>query len=593
MNDFNHTKTPDSENLTDLEQTSASEKRCDTENQAINKHAYANPENHPAYAPALANTSLRRHFPFMRKLCLCYGVCYLLFAYRNLNGIGSGIFSAISAAFLLIIAIHLKNKPDEPKTFSIHISWDCLIYFLGAVLISIANCFTDSSFFLFFNHVGSFLLFSIACIKLFYDDRKWDFGKYTGILFCYWIQVLEALPVPFHDWSSYRKEDNKKMSPTLRYTLIGIAFGLPILLVTTLLLASADQIFADFLNNIFAIDTILSNITEHFVESIVLVPWGFILYSLLLYIVMAALCKGGLKKEMTAPARYATPIAITIFTMIDVIYVIFAGIQFIFLFRGVTLSSYEYAEYARQGFFELLFVALINFFLVLFCNKHFGRNTVLKIVMTITCLCTFVMTASSAYRMILYIQAYHLTFLRVFVLWFLLLLSFFMAGSILSIYKENWNSFRYCLFVLTCFYTIFSLSRTDNIIAAYNTAQFEKDMDAYISGRQNQLPNLDNYLPSGYVYSKAYVPALADLAKKYDGIMGKDNQELLDGYISIENFFYEENFFEEDSTRELETSARLYDSDLSVSVFTWKHFNFIENTCYQKCKEYDAGKFSR
>ena len=80
------------------------------------KHAYANPENHPAYAPALANTSLRRHFPFMRKLCLCYGVCYLLFAYRNLNGIGSGIFSAISAAFLLIIAIHLKNIPYGPRT---------------------------------------------------------------------------------------------------------------------------------------------------------------------------------------------------------------------------------------------------------------------------------------------------------------------------------------------------------------------------------------------------------------------------------------------------------------------------------------------
>ncbi len=531
-------------------------------------------------------TPLSIHFPFMWKLCLCYGVCYLLFAYRNLDGIGSGIFSAISAAFLLLIARRLKNQPEEAQTFSIHISWECIFFFLGAVLISIANCTTDSSFFLFFNHIGSFLLFSIACIKLFYDDRKWDFGKYTATLFSYWMQTLEALPLPFYDWSLYRRQENKKMSPTLRYTLIGGAAGLPILLVTTLLLASADRIFSDFLKNIFAIDIIFSNITEHFMQNIILLPCGFILYTLLLYIAIAALCRGGLKKEMAVPARYATPIAITIFTMIDVIYVIFTGIQFIFLFGGVSLSAYEYAEYARQGFFELLFVALINFFLVLFCNKHFVRNTALKTVMTITCLCTFVMTASSAYRMILYIQVYHLTFLRVFVLWFLLLLSFFMAGSILSIYKENWNSFRYCLFVLTVFYAIFALSRTDNIIAEYNTAQFEKELHAFTDGERNELPALDTYLPDGYIYSKAYAPALADLAEKYDGALGEENAELLDDYFSIENFFYEEYSMDSDS---LEPSARLYDSGLSVSIFTWKHFNFTENTCYRMCKKYGTG----
>lgn len=552
-------------------------------NATTNIHTNEILNNRPADVQAPEPSSLSSHFSFLWKLCLCYGVCYLLLAYRNLDGIGSGIFSAISAAFLLIIAAHLKKQPEKSSSFTIHISWQCIFYFLAAVLISTANCLTDSTFFLFFNHVGSFLLFCISCIKLFYNDTAWDFGKYTSILFAFWFQILESIPIPFRDFTFYHKKRDKKISPTARYIIIGIAAGLPILLVTTLLLVSADQIFSNFIKNVFAVDTILTWVSEYFWQNMFLLPCGFILYTLLLYIVMATLCRGELMEEVKSPARFATPIAITIFSMIDVVYVIFTVIQFIFLFGGASLSADEYAEYARQGFFELLFVALINFFLVLFCNKHFARNAALKTVMTITCLCTFVMTASSAYRMILYIQAYHLTFLRVFVLWFLLLLSFFMAGSVLSIYKENWNSFRYCLFVLTCFYTIFSLSRTDNIIAAYNTAQFEKDMDGFISGQHGERPYLDNYLPDEYVHSMAYAPALANLGKKYGKTMGKNNYETLEYYFAVENFFYEDNF---EGKYSLKTSARLYDSSLPVSVFTWKHFNFIENSCYRECRNF-------
>lgn len=413
---------------------------------------------------------------------------------------------------------------------------------------------------------------------MFYNDRKWDFGKYTSILFSYWIQVLSVIPVPFRDFRYHHKKPGKRLSATTRYVLIGIAAGLPILLITTMLLASADQIFSDLLEQIFNFKSIEQWLIENLPQNLILLPCGFIIYTLLLYLVTGALCKGSLKEDVKETRIFGTPIAVTIFIMIDVVYVIFVGIQFLFLFSGRPLASYEYAEYAREGFFELLFVALINFFLVLFCNKHFKKNIALKTVMTITCLCTFVMIVSSAYRMRLYIHEYHLTFLRVFVLWFLLLLSFFMIGCTISIYKENWNSFHYCLFVLTCFYTVFSLSNVDSMIAKYNVAQFEADLNINCG----QTPYLDNYLPYDYEYSKAYASALSDLKASSEDKLGETNLHLIDRYFSMENLFYDYDFM---GNYVLTKNASLYDSDLSESIFAWKHFNFIENTCYRKCKE--------
>ncbi|MDE6625333.1 MAG: DUF4173 domain-containing protein [Lachnospiraceae bacterium] len=528
---------------------------------------------------------LRSQFPFMWKLCLCYGICYLLFAYRNPDGIGSGIFAAISAVFLILIAHRLKDLPSENKTFSIHITWECIFFLGAAVLISIANCLTDNGFFLFFNHVGSFLLFSISCIKLFYQDKQWDFGKYTAILIHFWIQLLEVIPVPFQDWSSCHKKTEKKQNPTIRYVIIGIVIGLPILFITTMLLASADSVFSDLLEKIFDFEAFFEwsdTIGQH----IILLPCGFVLYTLLLYLITAALCRGGLNTAMKTPKRFATPIAITIFGMVDVVYVVFSGIQFLYLFAGRDPGRCEYAQYARQGFFELLFVALINFFLVLYGNRRFTKNTALKTVMTITCLCTFVMTASSAYRMRMYIHAYHLTFLRVFVLWFLLLLSFFMAGSIISIYKDNWNSFRYCLFVLTLFYTVFALAGVDSRIARYNVSQMEKDLLYAVTTKDNHILYLGDYLPDGYTHSKAYAAALSNLKGEQEKNLGNSDIELINDYLSIDNLFYEYNDWGEYT---LDVSASLYDTDLKETIFTWKHFNFLENVCYKKCKAESGG----
>lgn len=58
-------------------------------------------------------------------------------------------------------------------------------------------------------------------------------------------------------------------------------------------------------------------------------------------------------------------------TVLNIIYAIFCFIQISYLFTKMTLpEGFTYAEYARQGFFELMIVTFINFAIILISNLN-------------------------------------------------------------------------------------------------------------------------------------------------------------------------------------------------------------------------------
>jgi len=66
-------------------------------------------------------------------------------------------------------------------------------------------------------------------------------------------------------------------------------------------------------------------------------------------------------------------------------------------------EGYTYSGYAREGFFQLLAVCILNLLLVLICLYLFRENIVLKLILTLISGCTYIMILSSALRMIMYI----------------------------------------------------------------------------------------------------------------------------------------------------------------------------------------------
>ena len=155
----------------------------------------------------------------------------------------------------------------------------------------------------------------------------------------------------------------------------------------------------------------------------------------------------------------------------------FAGIQIFGLFLGKLQlpKGYTYAQYAREGFFQLLAVSIINLILVLACMNLFRESKVLKVILTVMSLCTYIMIASSAVRMIMYINTYDLTFLRILVLWTLGLLALLFLGIMINIFKERFPLYRYSIVIVTVLYLVLSFSHPDYIIASVNTNKSNVD----------------------------------------------------------------------------------------------------------------------
>lgn len=92
----------------------------------------------------------------------------------------------------------------------------------------------------------------------------------------------------------------------------------------------------------------------------------------------------------------------------------------------------------------------------------------LKLILTVISGCTFIMILSSALRMIMYINRYNLTFLRIFVLWSLAVIFLLMAGVTIFIYMNKFSLFTYSCVIVTVFYICLSFSHPDYWIARYN-----------------------------------------------------------------------------------------------------------------------------
>ncbi len=174
--------------------------------------------------------------------------------------------------------------------------------------------------------------------------------------------------------------------------------------------------------------------------------------------------------------------------MLSIVYLMFSMIQILYLFIGNMQlpAGYTYSAYARQGFFQLLAVCILNLIIVLLCLSLFKDNMILKIILTVISGCTFIMILSSALRMFMYIEMYNLTFLRIFVLWALAVIFLLMTGVTVYIYFQRFPLFFYSVAVTTVFYIGFSFAHPDYWIASYNLGPshvYQQDGDMRYSYR--------------------------------------------------------------------------------------------------------------
>lgn len=157
-------------------------------------------------------------------------------------------------------------------------------------------------------------------------------------------------------------------------------------------------------------------------------------------------------------------------------------------FTGVLPKGYTYAQYAREGFFELCAVCAVNGAVYLFVDvftKQGKGEGVRRALLTVLCLASLVLAATAFSKMVLYIRTYGLTPNRVYSSWAMILL---VAAFLLALVGAYWKKLNLPRALVTLCLVMFGLlcvSNTDGLIASYNVRAYEQgrldavDMDMF------------------------------------------------------------------------------------------------------------------
>lgn len=422
----------------------------------------------PVVKPETEQTkNLKKHFNILAPACLIYACFYALCMYKNGSGITYPFFLGGSLWFYCFcmkkLGVSLKNGS--------------VFYMISVLLLGLSTFLTADSKIIFMNKTGIWVLTISFLLRQFYQVHNWTFGRYIGYVITAVFGSLGEIIRPFTDWAAFRKNRVKKGKDIGLYVVIGLCFSIPLFFIVFLLLVSADKVFFQMTEGIF------ENINFNDIFGVI---FTIVMMFFAAYWIMAYLCKRTFSEEAKVRKQTEAVLGIVVALPVTILYLVFSCIQIFCLFLGnVNLDGYTYAEYAREGFFQLLVVCIINLVLVLVGHAYFKENAVLKGILTVMSLCTYIMIASAAYRMILYIKNYYLTFLRIFVLWSLVVIFILLTGVIISIFKKQFPLFKYSMVVVTICYLGLSFSHPDYWIAKCNVANMGSsssdffDADAY------------------------------------------------------------------------------------------------------------------
>lgn len=401
-----------------------------------------------------------KKFRVLGPVSIIYSLIFVFCLYKNLYGITSPLWAMATVGYIIFLGRQFEKQWRFINTF---IS-------VAIVLLGFSNFITGNALIIFFNYVGIILLIIVNMVYLFVDIRGASIIRHFEMLLMLIGGMIGRLCEPFEDVVVFAKEYKPKKNKNIIYILIGLVIALPLTIILIFILASADVVFNNMIVNLIdllRVDKLIGNVIGLTAMLIAgyMIPYAF----------SKNICVSNVnvKEEKVLNAKPIIPIIVT--AIISFVYGIFSVVQIVYLFmgKGDLPENYSYAEYAREGFFQLLFVSIFNIVIILVCIELFEESKILKAILSIISVCTFIMIASSAYRMSMYIGEYGLTITRVLVLWALAVITLIMLGFLCRIFLQKINMFKLSIVVVTVCFTILSLSRVDYYIAKYNLNMYE------------------------------------------------------------------------------------------------------------------------
>jgi hypothetical protein len=377
----------------------------------------------------------------------------------QLPGLGLTISSLVVAGSVAVI-----GGRKRPETY--------VLLAAGSILM-IWTMFRTAEYLIAINVIAALILLCLAVTSAAFDLRVWmlRLGDHLRSAFDQFLAVVAGAASPLKVVFHYRSRID--LSPAIPY-LRGVAFAIPVFGVFALLLASADSVFSNFLGGIVpSIDISIGTTTGH-VLLIALFSWLAVGFYAFAWEPPHASAEGTVKVKERSD-RFVE--AMVVLCSVAALFALFVAFQFAYLFRAsgqIAIEGTTYAEYARQGFFQLLAVSTLTAVMVwvamLWLRPLTGRRRAMfRAVCTVMVALTAVILASALKRLGLYENAYGYTRLRLLSHVF----TFWIAGVLLIVLAQVYTGRLELLpagAVALGFVVLFglNLSNPDGYIATHN-----------------------------------------------------------------------------------------------------------------------------
>lgn len=409
----------------------------------------------------------------------------------------SEIFALLTLALTLICYIPRRKLPTVSACLLLFAELTLPAVYLMGIGIDITR--PVCLFFLFSYPMYYYLAFGS-------EDGKVGNGLFFDLIkavlvmpFASFLSIFPAIISPLN---------GKKAGKRIAYVFIGILIAFIPAVIVICLLRRADPAFSIIISNILG--TIFGNSPDELIIN-------FWIFSLSLPISMYLFgmffsnqqkrCSDVLstKKKKNASESIAKLPVLTVCSAIIpllAIYLLFFVSQigyFISAFDGAIPDGYTVSEYARQGFFELCSVSTINLGVVVFATAFSKRNgekpaTAIRVLNSVLSVFTLVLIATAMRKMMLYIETFGFTPLRVMTSWFMILLAIVFALVIIKQIKPRFNAVGISFKVSVIMLCILCLSNPDARVAEanvwlYQTGRLETcDIEAFGNLSDSALP---------------------------------------------------------------------------------------------------------
>lgn len=388
-------------------------------------------------------------------------IFYLIFFWR----FRKFSFSHQRLGYLILIAIWLLSAGyylhDTQLFYVLNIIGIPALVMFHLVLITSPKALAWSRL-AFFSHI----------VKKFFDGLKYHFA-FTG----YFVKLLQG------------RNDPKKIEVTKKI-IIGMVISVPLLFIVLHLLSSADTQFANILNHLPNLFTFRG---ENIIRIIIALVYGFFFFGFLQVLSHRTIPQ----KEEPANKSMDGIITLTVLILLNLVYLLFIAVQFKYFFSGTLEDGYTYAEYARRGFFELLFVTLINLSVttgvITFTKDLQGAlKKVIRVALTILVLASGILLISAFMRLTMYEDAYGFTFTRVLAHSFMIFLMVIFAYTFVKIWLDRLSLFHFYFIAALIYYVGINTINLDQFVVKQNIDRYEQTgkIDIYYLNRMSATGTL-------------------------------------------------------------------------------------------------------